>query len=308
MKVRRVGNGGGGPPEDNPDGEDISSEHESYPSAVYKPSPSPSPAPPIVEEASTTTSRIELPVSTLNEESLIRLQLFPPLEEFSIHTPAMSNIDPAFNAEKMLLAKQELLREEADAERIRFMQQELLLERKMEDLLQEKNIVGANQERLRVVASKVQKQSEFNALGVAMAGQRIKEEESKADAEYRAAENKIRNAGLHLQEEAEIANRRIRTEETTQRLRASEIERQRELNIKEINEQRLRDESNARNMQQRLVELEHQSRATTEDLVNLSELKQRELTLRDECIQGPSSDPIQRRRGTCSRSSRVYGN
>ena len=29
-------------------------------------------------------------------------------------------------------------------------------------------------------------------------------------------------------------------------------------------------------MQQRLVELEHQSRATAEDLVNLSELKQRE--------------------------------
>ena len=36
-------------------------------------------------------------------------------------------------------------------------------------------------------------------------------------------------------------------------------------------------------MQQRLVELEHQSCATTEDLVNFSELKQRELTLREEC-------------------------
>ena len=40
---------------------------------------------------------------------------------------------------------------------------------------------------------------------------------------------------------------------------------------------------NARNMQQRLIELEHQSHATTEDLVNLSELKQRELTLKEEC-------------------------
>ena len=78
MKVRRVGNGGGGPFDDNPDGEDMSSEHESYPSTVQMPFPSPSPATPIVEEASTTTSRVELPVSTLNEESLIRLQLFPP--------------------------------------------------------------------------------------------------------------------------------------------------------------------------------------------------------------------------------------
>ena len=129
IKIHRVGNGGGGPPDDDPDGNDISSEHESYPSTVYKPSPSPSPAPPIVEEESTTTSRIELPVNTLNEESLIRLQLFPPqAEEFSIHTPAMSSIDPAVNAEKMLLAQQEFLREEADAERIRLMQQELRLE------------------------------------------------------------------------------------------------------------------------------------------------------------------------------------
>ena len=56
MKVHRVGNRGGGPPDDSLDGADISSEHESYPSTVHEPSPSPSPAPPIVEEASTTTS------------------------------------------------------------------------------------------------------------------------------------------------------------------------------------------------------------------------------------------------------------
>ena len=150
MKIHEVGNGGGGPPDDNPDGEDISSEHESYPSKVYKPSPSPSPAPPIVEEAGTTTSRIELLVSTLNEGSLIRLQLFPPqVEEFNIHIPAMGSVDPAFNAEKMLPAQQEFIREEADAERTRLMQQELLLERKKEDLLQERNMVGTNQERLR---------------------------------------------------------------------------------------------------------------------------------------------------------------
>ena len=36
-------------------------------------------------------------------------------------------------------------------------------------------------------------------------------------------------------------------------------------------------------MQQRLIELEHQFRATTEDLVNLSELKQREIALQEEC-------------------------
>ena len=36
-------------------------------------------------------------------------------------------------------------------------------------------------------------------------------------------------------------------------------------------------------MQQKLIELEHQSRVTTEDLVNLSELKQREEALQEEC-------------------------
>ena len=155
----------------------------------------------------------------------------------------MSSVDPAFNAEKMLLAQQEFLREEADAERLRLMQQGLLLERKIEDLRQERNMVGANQERLKVVASKVQKQSEFNALSAAMAEQRIKEEESKADAEYRAAEINTRNTELNLHGGAEIAHRRIRAEEATQRLRAIEIERQHGLNIKEINYQRLRDES-----------------------------------------------------------------
>ena len=200
MMVHRIGNGGGdinggyNPMITLTQTEEICSEHESYPSTVHKPSPSPSPAPPVVEEASTTTSRVELPVGALNDESLIRLELFPPqVEEFSIHTPAMSSVDPAFNAEKMLLAQQEFLREEADAERLRLMQQELLLERKKEDLLQEKNMVGANQEILRVVANKVQKQSEFNAVSATMAEQRIKEEESKADAEYHAAENNTRN-------------------------------------------------------------------------------------------------------------------
>ena len=36
-------------------------------------------------------------------------------------------------------------------------------------------------------------------------------------------------------------------------------------------------------MQQRVIELEHQSRVTAEDLVNLSELKQREKALQEEC-------------------------
>ena len=277
MKIHKAGNGGGGPPDDDPDGNDVSPGHESCPPTVYKPSPSPSPAAPIIEEASTTTTRIELPVSTLNEESLIRLQLFPPqTQEFSIHTPAMSSVDPTLNAEKMLAAQQEFLQEEADAERIRPMQRELILD-------QERNKIGAVQERLRIVAGKVQKQSGFNALNIAMAEQRIRDEEFKADAEYRAAENKTRSTELNLQEEAENARKGIRAEEAAQRLRAIEVERQHELNIKEANEQKLRDESIARNMQQKLIELEHQLRATTEALVNLSELKQREIALKEEC-------------------------
>ena len=108
---------------------------------------------------------------------------------------------------------------------------------------QDRNNIGADQERLRVVARKVQKQSEFNALNIAMAEQRTKEEELKADTEYRAAENKIRSTEIHLQEKAENARRTIRAEGATQRLRAIEVERQHELNIQEASEQKLRGES-----------------------------------------------------------------
>ena len=78
LKIHRAGNGGGGPPGDGPNGNDVNQEEDSCPSTVYKPSPSASPAAPIIEEAGTTTSRVELPVSTLNEESLRRLQMFNP--------------------------------------------------------------------------------------------------------------------------------------------------------------------------------------------------------------------------------------
>ena len=219
--------------------------------------------------------------------------MFPPqVEEFNICIPAETHADTALNAEKALLAQQEFLREEADAERSRFMQQEFLLEREKEGLRQERNNVGADKERLRVVANKVQKQSEINALNAAMAEQRIKDEESKADAAYRAAEINICNTELNLQEKAEAAHRRTGLEEAAQRLRAIELERQHEQNTKEIDERRLRDETNSQSMRQRLVELEHQSRVATEDLVNLSELKQRELTLKEECIQGSSTNTV----------------
>ena len=59
-----------------------------------------------------------------------------------------------------------------------------------------------------------------------------------------------------------------------------EMERQLEYNNNEL---RVREESVARSMQQRVIELEHQSRVTAEDLVNLSELKQREKALQEEC-------------------------
>ena len=78
LKIHKSAKGSGGPPEDDPNGDDEEPEDDSCPSTVYKPSPSPSA--PIVEEASTTTSRIELPVdaNALRAESLRRLQLFPP--------------------------------------------------------------------------------------------------------------------------------------------------------------------------------------------------------------------------------------
>ena len=75
-------------------------------------------------------------------------------------------VDSVHNAEGMLLAQQEFLQAEADAERIRLMNQELVLD-------QERNKVGADQERLIIVAHRVQKQSEINALSSDMAEQRI---------------------------------------------------------------------------------------------------------------------------------------
>ena len=157
LKIHKVANGGGGPPDDGPSGNDNNPEEDSCPFTVYKPSPSPSPTAPIVEEASTTTSRIELPINTLNEESLRRLQLFlQQAEEFSIHTPVPSD------AEKIVLAQQEFLQAEADAERIRLMNKELKLNRERQE-------IGADQERFKAIASKMQKQSEINALNIAMA-------------------------------------------------------------------------------------------------------------------------------------------
>ena len=66
-KIHRIGNGGGEPPngDPNPDGGDVGSEHESYPSTAYKPSPAPSPASPIItEEEIMPTRQVELPVNS----------------------------------------------------------------------------------------------------------------------------------------------------------------------------------------------------------------------------------------------------
>ena len=61
-------------------------------------------------------------------------------------------------------------------------------------LNQERQKVGADQERLKTIASsKVQKQSEIDALHIAMAEQRAQDEEFKADTEYRAAESRVRS-------------------------------------------------------------------------------------------------------------------
>ena len=103
-KIHRIGNGGGEPPngDPNPDGGDVGSEHESYPSTAYKPSPAHPASPIVTEEEIMPPRQIELPVSALNAESLIRLQLFlPQAEEFNIHTPAEAQADTAFTAEKM---------------------------------------------------------------------------------------------------------------------------------------------------------------------------------------------------------------
>ena len=134
--------------------------------------------------------------------------------------------------------------------------------------------------RLKTIAKGVQKKFEIDALNIAMAEHRLQEGELWVDTEYRAAENRIQSTEASLRKEADQARETVRAEEATQRFRAMEIERQLEYNN---NEQRIREESVARSMQQRVIELEHQSRVTAEDLVNLSELKQREKALQEEC-------------------------
>ena len=180
--------------------------------------------------------------------------MFPPkAEEFNIATPVVSELS------KERIAQQEFLQAGADAERIRLANQEL---------------------RLKTIAKGVQKKSEIDAINIAMAEHRLQEGELWVDAEFRAAENRIQSTEANLRNEADQALETLRAEETTQRLRAMEIEQQ--LKTYYYNEQGIRDKSVARSMQQRLIELEHQSRMTTEDLVGLSELKLREKALKEE--------------------------
>ena len=118
--VQITGNGGWEPQGDPNPGPDPSDEgdedrSDSYPSTVHQPSPKPDPALPIigVEEVMPTT-QVELPI--LSAEALARHQLLPPeAEEFNIHTPAVSYVESAHDAEKIYLAQQEFLREEAAA-------------------------------------------------------------------------------------------------------------------------------------------------------------------------------------------------
>ena len=120
-QVQIIGNGGWEPPDDpdpGPDHEDEGDDEDnthSCTSTVHKPGPRPDPASPIirVEEVMPTT-QVELPI--LSAEALARHQLLPPeAEEFNIHTPAVSYVESAHDAEKIYLAQQEFLREEAAA-------------------------------------------------------------------------------------------------------------------------------------------------------------------------------------------------
>ena len=246
--VQITGNGGWEPQGDPNPGPDPSDEGEedrtdSCPSTVHKPSPKPDPASPIIDEEEVMpTTQVELPV--LSAEALERHQsLTPETEEFRIHTPVVSHIDAANNAEKIYLAQQEFLREEAAAERYRLQQQETLLAQETENVRRERENIVGDQERLMAVANKVQKQSEFNAMNNAMAEQRIKDEELKVDAEYRSAREIIRNTELNLQKRAEEAERKINLESAAQRLRAIELQRQQEHKNKEYSEQKLREET-----------------------------------------------------------------
>ena len=229
--VQITGNGGWEPQGDPNPGPDPSDEGEedrsdSYPSTVHKPSPKPDPASPAIGvEETMPTIPVELPI--LSAEALARHQMLPPeAEEYNIHTPAVSYVESAQDAEKMYLARQEFLREEAAAERNRLQQQEILLAQEAERVRRERETVIGDQERLRAVANEVEKQSELQARNNAMAEQRIKDEEQQVDAKYRSAKEIIQNTELRVQRQAEEAERKINLEDTAQRLRAIELQKQ----------------------------------------------------------------------------------
>ena len=236
--VQITGNGGWEPQGDPNPGPDPSDEGEedisdSYPSTVHKPSPKPDPASPAIGvEETMPTIPVELPI--LSAEALARHQRQPPeAEEYNIHTPAVSYVESAQDAEKMYLARQEFLREEAAAERNRLQQQEILLAQETERVRRERETVIGDQERLRAVANEVEEQSKLQARNNAMAEQRIKDEEQQVDAKYRSAKEIIQNTEFRVQRQAEEAERKINLEDTAQRLRAIELQKQQDYNNKE---------------------------------------------------------------------------
>ena len=119
-------------------------------------------------------------------------------------------------------------------DKMRIKHQEYLLDEAASRLIQGKQNVTDDQQRLMSVANKVQKQLEHKALTTAMAEHRLRDEELEADVLYRTAR-------LNLQEREVAASNIIANEEATFKLRAAEMERQFELKTKEANDQRRRD-------------------------------------------------------------------
>ena len=184
-----------------------------------------------------------LPKIALDKESLKRHQMFTPApEEYAISTPVSVLSSTAMAAERLKLAQQELLREEATMEKMGIKHQEYLLDEATRRLLQERQNVTDDQ-RLMSVANKVQKQLEHKALTTAMAEHRLRDEELEADVLFRTAR-------LNLQERAEAASKIITNEEATYKLRMAGMG-QFELRTEEANDQRLRDEYD---LQQRLCD------------------------------------------------------
>jgi len=213
-KVNKTKTGDGDPPGGDPEPDNDTAEYISsgLPSIQDSFNLEQEVASPLIKEEIRPIEPPVLPNIRLNLESLKRHQIpTPEAERYEIHTLALSQQQASLAAEKEGLKQQEMLIEQAAYE-----------------LIEEHNHIGDSKNALREASSKVQPRHGFNALTMALAEQRLKEQEINANETYEKAESNLRlRAEVMAQEMKNAGDEQLR--------RAAEQERFLEGKAKDIN-------------------------------------------------------------------------